>query len=97
MLGTAAAHSSLTPLVLETVVAVALVALLVTMGLALLYAVVAGSLAWALMLVLGVLRLIGATVRRGGRGVRRRLRRTHGRVRQIGPETVPDLRVRPLG
>ena len=97
MVGTAAAHASLSPLALETVVAVALVALLVTIVLVLVYAFVAGSAACALVLVLGVLRLVWTTVHRGGRGLRRRLHRAHGRVRQIAPETVPDLRARPLG
>jgi type II secretory pathway pseudopilin PulG len=97
MAGTAAAHASMTPMVLETVVAAALVAILVTVGLAVLYAVVAGSGAWALMLVVGLLRLVWLAARGAGRGLRGHLHRTSAHVRRITPETVPDLRVRPLG
>ena len=97
MAGMAAAHADLTPMVLETVVAAALVAILVTLGLAVVYAVVAGSAAWALMLAIGLLRLVWVTVRGAGRGVRAHLHRTSARVRRITPENVPDLRIRPLG
>ena len=93
----AAAHAQLTPMVLETLVAAALVAIVVTIGFAMVYAVVAGAGAWALMLVIGVLRLVWTTARGAGRSVRAHLHRTSTRVRQITPESVPDLRVRPLG
>jgi hypothetical protein len=93
----AAVHAPVTPMALETVVAAVLVAVLVTVGIAVVYAVVAGSLAWVLMLVVGVLRLIWLTVRGIGRTVRGHLHRAPDRLRQITPETVSDLRVRPLG
>ena len=97
MVDTATAHASLTLPVLETLAAAALVAVLVIAGLALLFAVVAGGGAWVLVLVLAVLRLMWTAARRAGRVVRPRLHRARGRVRQVAPETVPDLRVRPLG
>jgi TRAP-type C4-dicarboxylate transport system permease small subunit len=97
MHATATVHAPVTPMALETIVAVVLVAVLVTIGIAVVYALVAGSLAWVLMLVVGVLRLVWLMVRGAARGVRARLHRAPDRIRQITPETVPDLRVRPLG
>lgn len=97
MVATAAGHASLTPMALETIAAAALLALVVALALALVYALVAGTGAWALMLLLGVLRLIWGTARGAGRGLRSHLHRAHRRVREITPETAPDLRARPLG
>jgi hypothetical protein len=97
MTGQAALHSSMTPMVLETVVAALLVAVLVALGVAVVYAVIAGSAAWVLMLVIGVLQLLWAAVRGAGRSVRARLHRAPARIPLISPESVPDLRTRPSG
>jgi len=93
----AALNSPMTQMTLETVVAVALVAILVTVGIMVVYAVVAGSLAWVLMLVIGILRLVWITVRAAARAVGRHLHRAPDRLRQITPDAVTDLRVRPSG
>ena len=87
----------MTQMTLETVVAVVLVAILATVGIVVVYAVVAGSLAWVLMLIIGVVRLVWVTVRGAVRGVRAHVHRASARVGRITPETVPDLRVRPSG
>lgn len=97
MAGTFAAHASMTPMALEAVVAAALVAVVVSLALAVVYALIAGTGAWVLMLLLGVLRLVWRTGRGAGRGLHTHLRRAHRRVREITPESPPDLRVRPLG
>jgi hypothetical protein len=87
----------MTPMVLETLVAGLLVAVLVTLGIAVVYTVVAGAGAWVLVLVIGLLRLVWTILRRIGRSLRAHLHRTPDRVRRITPENVPDLRVRPSG
>lgn len=85
MTAQAALHSSLTPVVAETVVAALLVAVLVVLGVAVVYAVIAGSAAWALMLVIGVLQLVWAVLRGIGRSVRAHLHRAPARIRPPAP------------
>jgi hypothetical protein len=86
------APSGPTSMDLQTVAAMVAVAVLVTVGLVVVYSVVAGGLAWVLVVLIGLLRLLFA-------GVGRTWSAFHGhlRARGISPETVPDLRVRPSG
>jgi hypothetical protein len=87
-----AAQSGVTPMALQTVAAMVVVALAVALLLVVVYSVVAGGLASLLVLVIGLLRLLLMGVGRTWSGVR-----SHLHPRRISPETVPDLRVRPLG
>jgi|tagenome__1003787_1003787.scaffolds.fasta_scaffold20966939_3 hypothetical protein len=86
------ASPALTPMVLQSVAAMIVVALLATVGLVVVYSVVAGGLAWVLVVIIGLLRLLLAGIGRTWSAAR-----DHLRARGISPENVPDLRVRPLG
>jgi hypothetical protein len=89
-----AAPSSLTPLTLQTVVAGFFVAALVAVGILALYAVVAGGLAWVLMLLVGVVRLAAAVIGAAWWSVRTHVRR---KASGLAVEPAADLRLRPLG
>jgi hypothetical protein len=83
---------AVSPLVLQTVGAMIVVAVLVTLALVVAYSVVAAGAAWVLLLIVGTLRLLLMAVDRTWAGLR-----AHLGARRIRPETVPDLRVRPSG
>lgn len=97
MTAQAALQGPVTPMALEAVVAAVLVAALVTVGLALGYTVVTTLGAWALVLVIGLVRLVWMTVRGAGRSVGAHLHRAPARLARITPETVSDLQIRPSG
>jgi hypothetical protein len=82
----------LSTMTLQSVVAIIAVAAVVAVLALVAYSVVAGSLAWVLLLVVGLLRLVFGTVTRAGSGVR-----SHLRARRLTRQAVPDLRVRPSG
>jgi hypothetical protein len=86
------APPALTPMVLQSVAAMIVVAVLVTVVLVVVYSVVAGGLAWVLVVAIGLLRLLLAGIGHAWSAAHR-----HLRARGITPETLPDLRVRPLG
>jgi hypothetical protein len=87
-----AAPSGVTPMDLQTVAAVIVVALAVALAFVVVYSVVAGGLASLLVLLIGLLRLLLTGAGRLWSGVRR-----HVHPRRIGSEPLPDLRVRPSG
>jgi hypothetical protein len=90
-----ASPSSLTPLTLEGVAAIAFVAVVVLLVGAMLYLVLAGSVAWALMLLQGLVWLVY-------QGLRRSRIALHGHIRRVAPaasgiaaEAAPDVVLRP--
>jgi hypothetical protein len=87
-----AAPSGVTPMDLQTVAAVIVVALVVALAFVVVYSVVAGGLASLLVLFVGLVRLFLSGIVSAFSAVRR-----HLRTRGLTPEAVPDLRVRPSG
>jgi hypothetical protein len=83
-----AAQSGVTSLTLQTVAAMAVVALAVALAVVVAYSVVAGGLAWLLLLLVGLIRLLVSGAVSAWSGLR---------ARRITRRAVPDLRVRPSG
>ena len=83
-----ASSSSLTPLTLQAVAAVALVALAVVLLGGMLYLLLAGSVAWALMLLQGLLWLALQGVRRSRIVLRRHVRRAASSAAQAAPDII---------
>lgn len=86
-----ASSSSLTPLTLQAVAAVALAALAVVLLGGMLYLLLAGSVAWALMVLQGLLWLAFQGARRSWHVVRRHVRRATPEI----AEAAADLVLRP--
>ena len=76
MTGSAALPSGVTPMAAEAVAAAIVIALGVALLVVVGYAVVVGSVAWVLVLLVGLLRVAWASLCLAAVRVRRRLRRT---------------------
>jgi len=85
-----ASSLSPTPLTLEGVAAILFVAVVVVLVGVMFYLVLAGSVAWALMLVQGVLWLVYQGLRRSYTALRRHVRRVAPAAAEIA---VPPLRI----
>lgn len=90
-----ASSSSLTPLTLQAVAAIVFVALLLLLLVGMIYLILAGSVAWALMLVQGVLWLVFQGLRRSWLVLRRHVRRVAPAAAEIAADAAPDVVLRP--
>ena len=91
-----ASSSSLTPLTLQALAAIVLVALVVTVLAELLYVILAGSVAWALMVIQGLLWLVIQALRPLWTVLRRHVRRATPSAAEIAAEVAPDIVLRPF-
>jgi hypothetical protein len=91
-----ASSSSLTPLTLQAVAAIVFLAVVLTLLAGLLYLLLAGSVAWALMLLQGLLWLAFQVVRNLWSVVRRHVRRAVPSAAQIGSDPASDLVLYPF-
>jgi hypothetical protein len=86
-----ASSSSLTPLTLQAVAGIVLLAVVLALLAGMLYLLLAGSVAWALMLLQGLLWLAFQAVRRSWTAARTHLRR----AARSATGTASDLFLRP--
>jgi len=83
-----ASSSSPTPLTLQAVAAIILVAVVVLLAAGLLYLLLAGSVAWALMLLQGLFWLAFQGVRRSWVALHRHARRATSSAAEAAPDVV---------
>lgn len=90
-----ASSSSVTPLTLQAVAAIVLLAVVLALLAAMLYLLLAGSVAWALMLLQGLLWLAFHVVHKSWTAVRGHARRLAPSAAEIVPEAARDFVIRP--
>jgi hypothetical protein len=90
-----ASSSSLTPLTLQAVAAMVLLAVVLALLAGMLYLLLAGSVAWALMLIQGLLWLAFQALRRSWIALHGHVRRLAPSAAEIAPESVPDVVLHP--
>lgn len=90
-----ASSSSLTPLTLQAVAGILLLAVVLALLALLLYLLLAGSVAWALMLLQGLMWLAFQGLRRSWTALRAHVRRVAPAAADVAAEAVPDVFLRP--